>query len=180
MRTEDDTPEQPSREKDSEMNVIETETEIASQGKIFITVKNLDGTTATLAVKNKVLRTGRSALAKSVANQFSTTYQFYISRVLFGSNGTLGGSPRFIDDARTGLFGPTTLTKPVIASIDPDVPYQVTFTTTVNFDELVGQTINEMALEMANGDVFSMATFGDISKTSSMSLVFNWRLNFIG
>jgi hypothetical protein len=153
--------------------------EIASHGKIYLSVENLDGTFAKMAVKNKVLLTGRSALAGSLANQYNGEFPFYVTRVLFGNNGTIGGAPRFVDDSREGLFGAVTLSKPAIATIDDDFPQQVTFTTTVAFSELVGNVINEMALEMANGQIFSMATFGDISKTSSTQLVYNWRLSFV-
>lgn len=159
---------------------IDNDIEIASHGNIFVTVINKDGTTAQLAVKNKVLLTGRSALASSLANQFDGMFNFYIARILFGSNGTVGGAPRYVDDGLDGLFGPVTLTKPVIASIDPTFPSLVTFTTTIQFSELIGQVINEMALEMATGDLFSMATFGDINKTSTMQLVWSWRISWIG
>lgn len=152
--------------------------DITSNGKISIKVENKDGTSALVVVKNKVLLTGRSAIASSLANMYNGEFPFYITRVLFGNSGTLGGNPKFVEDNREGLFGVTTLNKPVIASIDDDLPQQVIFTTTVTFDELVGDVINEMALEMANEEIFSMATFGDISKTDSMQLIFNWRLNF--
>ncbi len=153
--------------------------EISSHGKIYLTIKNKDGTSAQMAVKNKVLLSGRRALAKTLANDYDGNFSFYIARVLFGNNGTIGGSPRLVDDVRTGLFGAVTLAKPVIASIDPDYQNQVTFTTTVNFNELIGSVINEMALEMANGDLFSMATFGDVTKSSTMELVWNWRLTWV-
>ncbi len=159
--------------------IIDQDIEISSHGKIYLKVENKDGTTATMAVKNKVLLTGRAALAASLANQYNGEFPFYIARVLFGSNGTLSGNPKFVEDTREGLFGVTTLTKPVIASIDTNLPQQVTFTTTVTFSELVGQVINEMALEMANGQLFSMATFGDINKSSSMQLIWNWRLTWV-
>ena len=72
--------------------------EVSSHGKIFVTVQNIDGSVATMAVKNKVLLLGRVALAESLANQFGTQYQFYIARILFGNQGTVGGTPRFVDD----------------------------------------------------------------------------------
>ena len=159
--------------------IITQDMEIGSYGQIFLENLNQDGTKSKSIVKNKVLLSGRSALAKILANDYTGPFQFYIARVLFGNSGTLGGSPRLVDDGRTGLFGPVTLAKPVIAAVDDTLPQQVTFTTTVAFTDLVGDVINEMALEMANGDLFSMATFGDISKTSGMQLTFNWRLNWI-
>jgi hypothetical protein len=164
---------------DQQIITRESELDISSHGKIFITVENADGTVAVMAVKNKVLLAGRTALAQSLANQFGGQYQFYIARVLFGSNGTVGGAPRFVSDSQEGLFGPVMLAKPVIATIDPNIPTRVVFTTTVSFSEMVGGVINEMALEMANGNVFSLATFGDINKTGTMQLVWNWRLNWV-
>jgi hypothetical protein len=155
------------------------ESEIKHLGEIHIIQTNLDGTKLEKKVKNKVLYTGRSALAASLANSFGGSYNFFISNVLFGSNGTIGGVPRFIDDGRDGLFGPTILSKPVLATINPDFTTQVTFTTVVAFDEVVGQVINEMALQMADSSVFSMATFGDINKTNTMQLTWNWKLSMV-
>ena len=159
--------------------IIDQDTEISSLGKIYLKVSNLDGTSATMAVRNKVLLSGRAAMAASLANQYNGEFPFYIIRVHFGSNGTVGGNPKSVQDNREGLFGVTTLTKPVIASVDPQLPQQVTFTAVVAFNELVGQVINEMALEMANGQFFSMATFGDINKSSGMELTWNWRLSWV-
>lgn len=152
---------------------------LSPKGKIYIKIITGDGICKEIEVNNKILLTGRYAMAKSLANQTNGDFDFYIARVLFGNGGTVDETPRYIDDSRTGLFGTNILTKPVIASINPDLPQQVTFTSTVAFDEVVGQQINEMALEMANGDLFSMATFGDISKTSTIQLIFNWRLSIL-
>lgn len=153
--------------------------DIHSIGKVFLTINNEDGSSANIAVNNKVLLTGQNALAKMLANDYDGTFSFYIARVLFGNSGTVGGAPLLVDGSRTALFGAVTLAKPVIASIDPNYQNQVTFTTTVAFSELIGQVINEMALEMANGDLFSLVTFGDITKSSSMELIFNWKISFV-
>jgi hypothetical protein len=150
------------------------EDQIQTIGNIKITVEYDDGKKIYVPVKNKVLRSGRMALASGLANQTGGTFEFYISSMLFGSGGTSGGTPRFVDDTRAGLFGATILTKGVISSIDPNMPTQVIFTSVITFDEIVGQIVNEMAMQMKNGDLYAMATFGDISKTSSMQLTFNW------
>jgi hypothetical protein len=39
--------------------------------------------------------------------------------------------------------------------------------------------LNEMALQMANGDLYSMVSFPDLTKTSEMSIIWNWTLSFI-
>jgi len=66
-----------------------------------------------------------------------------------------------------------------LANSDTSVTAQVIFTSVILFSEGVGLTLNEMALQMANGDLFSMTTFPDLNKTSDMQITFNWRLNFI-
>jgi hypothetical protein len=125
---------------------------------------------------NTILREGRRALAKSLANQIGDSYEFYISRMQFGSNGTTGGVPRFVNADRNALFGTTQLSKAVTASRDEA---QVIFTTVITFSELVDTVINEMALQMANGDLYSMVTFPDFTKTAQMQITYNWRLNFV-
>lgn len=155
------------------------DSEVQSSGRIWIDVENADGTKANVVVKNKVLQLGRAALAAGLANDFHSNFQFFIRRVFFSNGGTLGGTPRLVDDSRVALFNLPMLAKPVSASIDPLFSTQVTFTSVITFSELVGQVINEMALEMANGQLFSMATFGDINKSSTMQLTWNWRITFV-
>lgn len=133
----------------------------------------------TYLFKNEVLDKGRQALAKILANDFGTTMDFYISRMLFGTNGTIGGQARVVEKHRTGLFGATLLSKAVISSINPNLATQVILTAVVSFDEGVGSAINEMALEMNNEELYSMVTFQDINKTSSMQMVFNWKITMM-
>lgn len=152
---------------------------ISPKGSIFLTIEYDDGRIEERFSHNKVLRSGRTALAKALANDFGSSFDYFITGIAFGSGGTVGGSPRYVDETRSGLFGPTVITKAVISSINPDSPTQVTFTSVLTFDEAVGSVINEIALKMRSNDYFSMATFGDITKTSSMQLTFNWRLNFV-
>lgn len=149
-----------------------------SVGKVSLEILQ-DGKVTTKKFNNKVLRSGRIALAKALANDFGADYEYFVTGISFGSGGTLGGSPRFVDDTREGLFGPTIITKPVISSINPDIPTQVTFTSVLTFEEAVGDVVNEMALKLRSGDYFSMVTFGDITKTSSMQLTFNWHITWL-
>jgi hypothetical protein len=133
----------------------------------------------TINFKNTVLLTGRRALAKSLSNQIGDKYDFYITKMIFGDGGTLSGVKKFVNAGREGLFGVTRLSKPALANIDTSVPAQAIFTSVIKFDEIVGVTINEMALQMANGQLYSMVTFPDLNKTEDMQITFNWRLNFI-
>jgi hypothetical protein len=128
---------------------------------------------------NTVLTKGRESLAASLANEFTEPYNYYINRMLFGDGGTADGSTKYVSSGRNGLFGITQASKPVIATIDANIPSQVIFTSVVSFSEANGAVLNEMALQMANGNFYSMVTFPDLSKTSQMQITWNWRLSFV-
>jgi hypothetical protein len=148
-------------------------------GDVEIIVESKDGSTVVYDVKNTVLLTGRRALAKSLANSIGSTYDFYITRMIFGDGGTMDGVKKFVNAGREGLFGVTRLSKPAIANLDSTIPAQAIFTSVIRFEDAVGVTLNEMALQMANGQLYSMTTFPDLSKTEDMQINFNWRINFI-
>lgn len=128
---------------------------------------------------NTVLLKGREALAASLANNIGSSYDFFISRMLFGDGGTSGGVPKHVGTERNGLFGITRAVKPVLATIDPNLASRVIFTTILSSEEANGYTLNEIALQMNNGDLYSMATFADLNKTSAMQITFNWSLTFV-
>lgn len=138
-----------------------------------------DGRFEIFEYPNTLLLTGRRAMAKSLANAIGDSYEFFVTRMLFGDGGTQSGVKKFVDTGRNGLFGVTRLSKPAIANIDNSIPTQVIFTTVITFDEVVGVTLNEMALQMSNGDLYSMTTFADLNKTEDMQITFNWRINYI-
>lgn len=129
---------------------------------------------------NTVLRKGREALVLSLANRFDDDFDFFISRMLFGDGGVVGEAPKSVATDRNGLFCETPkVSKPVVANIDPNNASQLILTSVVSFDEGNGFSLNEMALQMNNGDLYSMATFPGITKTQQMQITWNWRLSFI-
>lgn len=155
-----------------------------SEGFVELIIDYDDGSQEVRSFKNTVLVAGRNALAKSLAHDYGDSYEFYITRMMFGTNGTDDGVAKYVRDSREGLFGPALLSKSVTGQVDPDIPTQVIFTAIITKDEANGTeedpvTLNEMALRMANGDLYSMATFADISKTNIMQLTWNWRISFI-
>lgn len=152
---------------------------LQSRGDVDIILDWKDGTRELIDTKNTILLTGRQAMAKSLANIIGDGYQFYITRMIFGDDGTEDGVKKYVNANRNGLFGVTRVSKPIISNLDSTVPAQVIFTSVIRFDEAVGVTLNEMALQMASGDLYSMTTFPDLNKTSDMQITFNWRLNFI-
>jgi hypothetical protein len=114
-----------------------------------------------------------------LARAFEGEYNLYISRMLFGNGGTSGGSKKQVNTSRNGLFGTEVASKPVLSNVDSNLPSQVTFTSVLRFNEANGNALNEMALQMSSGDLYSMVTFPDLNKTSEMQITFNWRLSFV-
>lgn len=153
-------------------------TNIASKGIIEFSIIKTDGQAESKIIYNNQLNMGRVALAKCLAGEIGTSFTYFINRMIFGSNGTAGGVPKVVDASRNGLFGVTVASKPVIATIDPLTPSQVVFTSVLTYDE-GNTTLNEMALQMENGDLYSMATFADLNKTNEMQITFNWRICFV-
>lgn len=155
------------------------ETQIKPKGAVERIIKWKDGRTEVVDFSNAVLRVGREALASSLANDIGDSYDFFISRMLFGDTGTVGGVPRFVNTERTGLFGITRAIKPVISTIDPNLRTQVVFTSVLDYEEANGFALSEMALQMNNGSLYSMATFADLNKTSLMQITWNWRISYV-
>ena len=114
-----------------------------------------------------------------LANQLGDTFSFYITRMIFGDGGTVGGVKKYVNSDRNGLFGTTRLSKPVLANIDGTLPTQVIFTSVILYAEAVGVALSEMAIQMSSGDLYSMTTFPDLTKTEEMQIMYNWRLSFI-
>lgn len=149
------------------------------RGDVELVLESRDGSVQVIEFRNAILRTGREALALSLANRVGDDFDFFINRMLFGDGGTTGGVPKTVPADRNGLFGSTRVSKPVIANIDPNNSTQVIFTSVLSYDEGNNFTLNEMALQLHTGDLYSMATFPGITKTPQIQVTFNWRLSFI-
>lgn len=152
---------------------------IKTHGYVTAQIDYKDGRKETIEFKNTILRKGRESLAKSLANDIGDTYQFYVNRMLFGDGGTAGGIVKYVDSQRNGLFGITRASKSIIAQVDPNIPSQVVFTAVLSFNDANGYALNEMALQMSNGDLYSMVTFLDLNKTDQMQITWNWRISFV-
>jgi len=152
---------------------------VKSVGNIKLIVDHLDGKREEFFYKNSLLKNGRIALVSSLANQYGDNYDYFISKMLFGDGGTSGGVPKSVNSERTGLFGTTRASKPIIATIDPVVTTKLSILSVLSYDDANGFALNEMALQMDNGELYSMATFPDFTKTSAQQLTWIWELNFI-
>lgn len=153
---------------------------IKTRGDVQMIIDYACGKREVIEFPNTVLNNGREALAASLGNKFTGNYNFYINRMIFGTGGTTGGNVKFVDASRNGLFcGSPVASKPVISAIDPNVNSQLILTSVLATSDAVGQTLNEMALQMGTGDLYSMVTFPDLTKTDQMSIIWNWTLSFI-
>lgn len=152
---------------------------IETKGYVQAVIEYKSGEIETIEFPNTVLTTGRQALAAGLAHDIGDQFNFYITRMLFGDGGTSGGATKYVNASRSGLFGVTRASKPVIATVDPNITTQVIFTSVIPYDEANGFALNEMALKMANDDLYSMVTFPDLNKTSQMQITWNWRLSFV-
>lgn len=158
------------------MNIHEPAT---IKGTVEAFIENKDGSVEKKKFQNTILTTGKMALANSLANIVDDVYDFYIVNMIFGTNGTSGEVEKFVPASRTGLFGVTRVQKPVVSQIDSDNPTQVIFTSVLTFEDGNEHDLNEMALVMANGDLYSMVTFPKLHKTDQMQITFNWRCSFV-
>lgn len=152
---------------------------IKPQGYVTAQIEYKDGRKETIEFKNTILRKGREALARSLGNDIGDGFLYYVNRMLFGDGGSAGGAVKYVDTTRNGLFGISRASKPVIAQVDPNMPSQVVFTSVLSFNDANGYALNEMALQMANGDLYSMVTFLDLNKTDQMQITWNWRISFV-
>lgn len=150
-----------------------------SIGRVEAFLEYKNGKKIKLAFDNTVLNLGKIALAKTLVNDTGTYTNYFVNRMIFGDQGTTGGEPKIVSSNRTGLFGPTISNKPVVATTNPDNPAQAIFTSTLTYDDAVGYSLSEMALVLNNGDLYSMVTFPDLSKTVNMQIVFNWYVSMV-
>lgn len=149
------------------------------KGTVEVIIEHQNGFQEKKLFNNTILTTGKMALANSLANIVDDVYEYYVNRMIFGTNGTSGDVEKFVAVSRVGLFGVTRVQKPVISQIDPDNQTQVIFTSVLTFEDGNGHDLSEMALVMANGDLYSMVTFPKLHKTNQMQITFNWRISIV-
>ncbi len=153
---------------------------VPQRGDVEIIIDYNDGREREVRwVRNAILQTAKNSHANALVNNFGNTFQYYIDHIIFGTNGTLNGVPKVVDASRNGLFGVTLLNKPVLSIVNPQMLSQAIFTAVIANNEANGNIINEIALVMKSGDLYSMVTLGGISKSASMQITLNWRLSFV-
>lgn len=159
---------------------MEFKSGLKTRGDVQMIIDHDSGEREIIEFPNTVLNKGREAIAASLANNFGGTYSYYINRMIFGNAGVASGNLKYVDAGRNGLFCGTPISsKPVISAVDPDIQSQVVYTSILSNSDAVGETLNEMALQMGTGDLYSMVTFPNLTKTGTMVITWNWRLSFV-
>lgn len=158
---------------------MNTEEQVKCVGWVDVLIEYKDGRKETMHFDNNVMRRGRAALAAALSNSLADGFNIYVTRMIFGDGGTSGGVPKFVDTNRNGLYGLTRSSKPVVASVDPTTPSKAVFTSVLTFNDANGYALNEMALVMNSGDLYSLATFPDLNKTDAMQITWSWSVNFV-
>lgn len=151
---------------------------VEQYGGITVLVEHRNGTCETIRFPNVILNNGRNAIASFLVGEAEGVF---IRSMLFGDGGYDKSKEikKIVNHSRNGLFGLTRAVKPVIGQIDPLIPTEATFTSVITYEEANGYTLNEMALQLSNDNLFSMATFADLGKTEQIQLTFNWRITVV-
>lgn len=149
---------------------------VRPQGYITATLR-YKHKTEILKFKNKVLDSGKKFLADSLLEK--PVKPFYIASMLFGDGGTEKEKPKEVLPTMTSLSGTARVKKDVIAQIDPEFPTQAVFTAVVEESEGNNFTLNEMALVLNDGTLFSLSTFPDLNKTDQFEIAWMWVVSFI-
>lgn len=153
---------------------------LSTRGFVDACINYKDGTKIELAFPNTIMRTGREALVKTLTNNVTSSYtNLYVTRMIFGDGGTSAGQVLLVDVNATGLYGATRASKSVVGQINPNNSTQAIFTSILGYDDANGFSLNEMALVLNDGTLYSMVTFADLSKTSSMSITWNWSVSMV-
>jgi len=149
-----------------------------AKGYIIAKIKNKrDNTETELKFPNLILNSAKVYLTNSIVGNFKTPV--FISTMLFGDGGTEVGKEKDVDSLQQSLFGITRVKKEVIPQIDPEVPNQAIFSALVEEKDGNGHVLNEMGLQLNNGELFSLATFPDLFKDDQMEIAWSWYICFI-
>ena len=128
-----------------------------------------------LRFNNQTLNSGKEFLCRCLLEKSP----LFISDMRFGDGGTEDGTPKEVTPFQETLSGVTRIKKPVVSQIDSEVSTQAIFTIIIGENECNGNVLNEMALELSDGKLFSLSTFADLNKTDDMEITWSWFVCFV-
>lgn len=150
------------------------------RGEVLIRKRFADGSTETIVEdKNLIVNDGKQIMAWLLGGKDTAEP---ISYIKFGTGGIMPDQ----DDqkkARVPVIGETDLQEPIDSetfSVTPDfsISDAVTFGTTVPKTSLVGEGLSEIGLFTASGKMFSIKTFGMLTKEPQYVIEVFWKIKF--
>ena len=150
---------------------------ILTSGHIISKIRHLNGSVESFAFSNTILNSAKARMASFLIHE--NPKPMYITNMLFGDGAFEAGQNKEVNVAQTSLFGIVRANKEVVRQVDPEIPTQLIFSVTLEHEDANGFTLNEMALQMNDGELFSISTFQNLTKTDQMALDWIWIVNFI-
>lgn len=150
---------------------------ISIRGYIIGKIRYLDGSVESFEFPNTVLNSAKARMADFLINE--NPKPIHITNILFGDGGFEGDQRKEVNPTQTSLFGIVRASKKVVRQVDPEIPTQLIFSVTLEHEDANGHTLNEMALQMNDGELFSISTIQNLTKTDQMALDWLWVVNFI-
>lgn len=138
-------------------------------GKITLK-EEIENQVTTTVFYNEVVNDALYAIVEGMVNGTGIK----IKSVCFGN----GGDGKKVSTSQEGFFGVTIFKKDVISLVSDENKNEAIFAFSLEKNECVGQTFNEMGLLMENGKFFSLATCKDTYKTERQKLSWTWEIIF--
>ena len=160
---------------------------ISLRGEVVITSTDATGKITTLVNdRNLIVLAGRTFLANSLVNSASNV----INSIVFGSGGTVPGSPSQVlavnptdtgvNTVITGLTSNVdyTFATPIVSTAggSPNITFNISIPEGTTGVGLNGQGVNEMALMLNTSTpiAFAIKRFSTITKSPSISISISW------
>jgi hypothetical protein len=150
---------------------------IKTIGQISLIIKQ-GGQKSQFSFQNQLLNGGRRFLISNLLQRPSST-SIFLKNMLFGDGGAVNDDVKPVVPEMEQMFGVTRMKKEAVVQINPEIPTQLLLTVIVPENEGNDFALNEMALELSDGTLFSLATFPSFNKTDQMELTWLWSVFFV-
>jgi len=150
---------------------------ILVRGHIIRKIRYLDGSVESFEFPNTLLNSAKVRMADFLINE--NPKPIYITHILFGDGVFEAGQKKEPNPTQTSLLGIVRASKKVVKQVDPEIPTQLVFSVTLENEDANGHVLNEMALQMNDGELFSISTFPNLTKAEDFAVDWLWVVDFI-
>lgn len=145
---------------------------ISVRGTVTRIIEFHSGEKEITSFQNMIIDGGKRAIATYLSGVDSPK----ISHMVFGNGGSSQGQLRMVKPEQNELFGITHIKKKVIGQMEDN---HIVFATTIEAYE-INDTINEMALQLDNSEIFSIVTMPDfVAPPQLKRITWKWYLAVI-